>query len=64
MLVAGFNEDGSVEVGAQLTPEEVATGRAGLSVEKRKEIGERILEKRIFKQQETIQEAQEIISNL
>lgn len=60
----GINEDGSVKVGIQLTPEEVATGRAGLSVEKRKEIGEKILEKRLFKQQETHEEARKIIDRL
>jgi hypothetical protein len=60
----GVNDDGTVEIGKQLTPEEVATGRAGLSAEKRKEIGERLLEKKIFKKQETHEEAHEIIENL
>lgn len=58
------NDDGTIEVGKQLTPEEVSTGRAGLSTEKRKEIGERILEKKIFKKQETQEEAREIVDSL
>jgi hypothetical protein len=58
------NNDGTIEVGKKLTPEEVATGKAGLPPEKRKEIGEKLLEKRIFKKQETQEEAREIINNL
>lgn len=60
----GVNEDGSVNIGKQLTPEEAATGRAGLSVEKRKELGEKVLKKKIFKKQETTEEAKEIIAAL
>ncbi len=60
----GVNEDGSVNMGKQLTPEEVATGRAGLSTEKRKELGEKVLEKKVFKKQETAEEARQIINNL
>ncbi|MDP1884422.1 MAG: hypothetical protein Q8L10_03550 [Candidatus Moranbacteria bacterium] len=60
----GVNNDGTVEIGKQLTPEEVATGRAGLPPEKRKQIGERLLEKRIFRKQETQEEAREIIDSL
>ncbi|MEI8344100.1 MAG: hypothetical protein WCF93_04080 [Candidatus Moraniibacteriota bacterium] len=58
------NDDGSVNIGKQLTPEDVATGRAGLSAEKRKELGKKILEKKIFKKQETHEEAREIINNI
>lgn len=58
------NDNGIIEIGKELTPEEVATGRAGLPPEKRKEIGEKLLEKRIFKNQQTQEEAREIINNL
>ena len=58
------NDDGTIEVGKQLTPEEVVTGRAGLPLERRKEIGEKLLEKKIFKKQETQEEAREIINEL
>lgn len=58
------NDNGTIEVGKQLIPEEVATGRAGLPPEKRKEIGEKLLEKKIFKKQETQEEAREIIKSL
>lgn len=60
----GVNDDGSVNIGEQIKPEDVATGNVGLSLEKRKELGEKILEKRVFKQEKTIEEAHEIISNL
>ncbi|MCR4333440.1 MAG: hypothetical protein NUV60_00220 [Patescibacteria group bacterium] len=60
----GVNDDGTVEVGKQLTPEEVARGRAGLSTEKRKEIGEKLLEKKIFRGEKTQKEAEEIIKSL
>lgn len=58
------NEDGSLEVGKKLTPKEVATGRAGLVSEKRKEIGERILAKNLFRKPELQKEAREIIESL
>jgi hypothetical protein len=60
----GVNDDGTVEVGKQLTPEEVAKGRAGLSAEKRKKIGERILKKNIFRKDAIQKEAEEIIKSL
>jgi hypothetical protein len=58
------NGDGSLSVGAELTPEGAAKGRAGLSPEKRKEIGSELLQKRVFRKEETHNEAQEIITNL
>ncbi|MDO9231713.1 MAG: hypothetical protein Q7U36_04550 [bacterium] len=58
------NDDGTVEIGKQLMPEEVAIGKAGLSAEKRKEIGERLLQKSIFKKEDTIKEAEEIVKSL
>lgn len=60
----GVNDDGTIEVGKQLTPEEVATGRAGLSDEKRKQIGERLLQKKVFRAQETQEEARKIVESL
>ncbi|MBI4086683.1 hypothetical protein HY416_01725 [Candidatus Kaiserbacteria bacterium] len=60
----GVNDDGTVEIGKQLTPEEVARGRAGLSAEKRKEIGERILKKNLFRGEKIQKEAEEIIKSL
>ena len=60
----GVNDDGTVEVGKQLTPEEVARGRAGLPAEKRKEVGERILKKNLFRGEKIQKEAEEIIKAL
>lgn len=60
----GIQEDGSLKIGSQLTPQDVATGRAGLPAEKRRELGEKVIEKRVFKKEETLQEAQEIVSSL
>ncbi|HEX8946678.1 MAG TPA: hypothetical protein VF829_00475 [Candidatus Paceibacterota bacterium] len=60
----GINEDGSVNIGRQLTVEEAATGRAGLSTEKRKELGNKVLQKQVFKEEGTRKEAAEIINHL
>ncbi|MFA7319506.1 MAG: hypothetical protein WC022_02820 [Parcubacteria group bacterium] len=60
----GVNDDGTVNIGRQLTPEDVATGKAGLPVEKRKELGNNILKKAVFKEGKTAKEAEEIIENL
>jgi len=60
----GINENGTVEIGKQLTPEEVANGRAGLPPEKRKQIGKHLLDKRIFRKQETQEEAKDIIDKI
>jgi hypothetical protein len=59
----GLNPDGTVEIGKQLTPEEVARGRAGLSVEKRRGIGEKLLTRQIFRGKSQA-EAEEIIKSL
>jgi hypothetical protein len=61
---AGMNEDGSVRVGKQLNPEDVATGRAGLSSEDRKKLGERVLQKKVFKDEGSRQEAGDILANI
>ena len=53
----GVNDDGTVETGRQLTPQEVAAGRAGWSSDKRKEVGEKLLQKGIFRGEKTQEEA-------
>jgi hypothetical protein len=62
--VKNVNENGSLEIGEELTPEQAATGRAGLSPEKRKEIGTKLLHKEVFRGEETHKEAQDIVSSL
>lgn len=59
-----INNDGTTEIGKQLTPEEVAIGRAGLPPEKRKVLGENLLKKRLFKNEKIQAEAEEIIHSL
>ena len=59
-----IDDDGTVIVGAEITPEQVATGRAGLPSEKRKEIGDEILQKNLFKNVNAQREAKEIIASL
>ncbi len=58
------NDDGSLETGAELIPEHAATGRAGLAPEKRKEIGQKLLQKELFRDQRTQNEARQIIEGL
>ena len=60
----GVNDDGTVETGRQLTPQEVAAGRAGWSSDKRKEVGEKLLQKGIFRGEKTQEEAKQIIGAL
>lgn len=56
--------DGSIEVGEEITPEDVAKGNAGLEASKRKEIGKDILSKNLFAKITDQQEAKEILSEL
>jgi len=58
------NDDGTIEVGKQITPEDIAKGRVGLPDDKRKEIGERLLNKKIFREDKIQKEAEEIIEAL
>ena len=44
-----IGDDGVITTGAEITPEQVATGKAGLSNEKRKEIGEEVISKNLFR---------------
>lgn len=62
--VLHVNENGSLTVGEELTPEQAAKSRAGLSFEKRKEIGTKLLHREVFRNQESYQEAAEIIEEL
>lgn len=61
---SSISNEGIVSVGAEITPEQVAKGKAGLSNEKRKEIGEKIIAKNIFKKIDDQKEAKEIIAEL
>ncbi len=60
----GVNDDGTVEIGGRLRPEDVVSGQAGWSEEKRKEVGGKLLEKRIFRGESVQKEAEEIIKSL
>ncbi len=62
--VLTVNENGSLDIGSELTPEVAAKGRAGLPPETRKEIGKNLLEKNVFKSNDTHEEAREIVENL
>jgi hypothetical protein len=57
-------ELGEIKIGKELTPEDVISGKSGLSTEERKNIGKNLLNKKIFKEGETHKEAEEIISSL
>ncbi len=59
-----IDDDGIVTVGAEITPEQVATGKAGLPSDKRKEIGDEILQKNLFRNVNAQQEAKEIVASL
>ncbi len=55
---------GNITTGAEISPEQVAKGKAGLSNKNRKEIGENILSKHLFRNVNTQGEAKEILSAL
>jgi hypothetical protein len=57
-------DNGIVSVGLEITPKQVATGKAGLSSEKRKGIGEKIISKNLFKYINHQKEAKGIITGL
>jgi hypothetical protein len=58
------NDDGSLKIVGALKPEDVAHGRAGLTTKKRKEVGEKLLEKKIFRNESAQAEAEKIIRSL
>lgn len=63
--VLQVNENGSLSVGAELTPEQVVQGAAvGLSSEDRKERGRQLITKGVFRDPNTQQEALDIIEKL
>lgn len=62
--VNAVRENGSLETGTELTPEQAARGRAGLPPEKRKEIGKNLLERKVFRNESAQREAEQIIDGL
>ncbi len=62
--VLKVNNDGSLDVGSELKPEDVAKGRAGVAPETRKAIGTEILKTRISKNENIHAEAKAIIDAL
>jgi len=61
---SSISNDGIVSVGAEITPEQVAKGKAGLPNEKRTEIGEQIIVKNLFRRIDDQKEAKEIVAEL
>lgn len=59
--VLQVNDNGTLTLGAELTPEVAATGKAGLPSEERKRLGAELLQKRIFKHDRAHQEAEELL---
>jgi hypothetical protein len=58
------DDDGIVSVGEEITPEQVASNKAGLENSTRKEIGDKIISKNLFRNIETQKEAKKIIAEL
>lgn len=59
-----INDEGIVSVGTEITPEQVARGKAGLSNEKRQEVGEQMIRKNLFRDVADQEEAKKIIAGL
>ncbi|OHA80024.1 MAG: hypothetical protein A2675_00635 [Candidatus Yonathbacteria bacterium RIFCSPHIGHO2_01_FULL_51_10] len=59
-----IHTDGDITTGSEITPEQVARGKAGLPGEKRKEIGEEVLSKHLFKKIHIHKEAEKILASL
>jgi hypothetical protein len=59
--VLQVNDNGTLSLGPELTPEAAATGKAGLPSEERKRLGAELLQKRIFKHDKAHQEAEELL---
>lgn len=62
--VLKVNDNGTLQVGGELRPEQAAKGKAGLLPDQRKEIGHKLLQKEVFRDGGTNQEAQQIIEEL
>jgi len=61
---SSISNEGVVSVGAEITPKQVAKGKAGLPNEKRTAIGEQIIAKNLFRKIDDQKEAKEIIAEL
>jgi hypothetical protein len=59
-----IDNDGVVSLGLEITPKEIALGKAGLSNEKRKDVGEKVLSKNLLKHIKDHQEAKEILAEI
>ncbi len=59
--VLQVNDNGTLGLGKELTPEAAATGRAGLPPEDRKRIGAELLQKKIFRNDRARSEAEELL---
>lgn len=61
---SSISNKGIVSVGAEITPEQVARGKAGLPNKKRSEIGEQIINKNLFTKIDDQREAKGIVAEL
>lgn len=59
-----INNEGEISFGSEITPAQVALGNAGLSSEKRVEIGNEVISKNLFRQLDHQKEAKGIISEI
>jgi hypothetical protein len=62
--VKSINTNGSLAIGEEFTPAKAASGNAGLTAEKRKEVGKSLLEKGVFRTAESQEEAEKIVDQL
>ena len=59
-----IDDNGIVSIGLEITPEQVATGKAGLPEEKRIELGGNVISKNLFKKISDQKEAKGIVAEL
>lgn len=64
LTVSGINENGSLNIAEEMTPEKLMQERVKMTPEKRKEIGRSLLERGVFRNDATRKEAQEIVNAL
>ena len=63
--VRSVNDNGTVEVGEELRPEQAVAARAGIAPEARRQIGQRLIEqKKVFRNEKDYMEAQAIVDSL
>lgn len=60
----GISDNGAISVGKEITPEDVAKGNAGMKVEKRKELGKKVISKNLFKYIDDQKQAKEMLGGL